>query len=314
MPVDEGGSKGVSAIGKVPTGLDPGSQPDESSRMQKTPIRLEDNVEDVIGKAAAGLGFGKASLAARAGIPVERVRALLTGKVSSADDLTAVAKALDLRGDCLLELARKEWEPPVFEVEGLSLFTTPYPIPGYEEMTVNSYLVQGPGSTDAVIFDAGADATELIREIRARSLEVRLILITHAHGDHVQDLERLLQETGAPPVWLNEKESLPGAELFRAGRSFAVGSLRIESRDTSGHSPGGTTYVIEGLGRPVAIVGDSLFCCSQGGARSAYAEALEHNRREVFSLPEETVLCPGHGPLTTVGGEKRHNPFFPEFA
>lgn len=282
--------------------------------MKKTPVRLEDNFEDVIGKAAAGLGLGKGALAEKAGVPVERVRALLAGELTSPDDLRAVAGALGLRGDCLLELAGKEWEPPVLEVEGLSMFTTPYPVPGYEEMTVNSYLVEVPGSTEAVVFDAGADATAMLREIRARSLEVRLILLTHAHGDHVQDLERLLRETGNPPVWLNERESLAGADPFPAGRSFQVGSLTIVSRDTSGHSPGGTTYLMEGLGPPVAIVGDSLFCCSQGGARSAYAEALEHNRREILSLPDETILCPGHGPLTTVGGEKRHNPFFPEFA
>ncbi|MFO7725603.1 MAG: MBL fold metallo-hydrolase [Oceanipulchritudo sp.] len=282
--------------------------------MKEKPIRLEDNFEDVIGKAAAGLGLGEEALAGKSGLPVERARALLAGRLTSPADLEAVAGALGLRGDCLLELARQEWEPPLFDVEGLSVFTTPYPIPGYEEMTVNSYLVQDPDSPAAVAFDAGADASPMLREIGARSLEIRMVLLTHAHGDHVQDLERLVRETGSPPVWLNEQETLAGAEPFPAGRVFQAGSLRIQSRLTSGHSPGGTTYVIEGLGPPVAIVGDSLFCCSQGGARGAYAEALENNRREILSLPEETILCPGHGPLTTVGGEKRHNPFFPEFA
>jgi len=63
----------------------------------------------------------------------------------------------------------------------------------------------------------------------------------------------------------------------------------------------------------VAVVGDSLFAGSMGGGMISYFEALENNRAKVFSLPNETVLCPGHGPLTTVGEEKQHNPFFPEF-
>jgi glyoxylase-like metal-dependent hydrolase (beta-lactamase superfamily II) len=70
--------------------------------------------------------------------------------------------------------------------------------------------------------------------------------------------------------------------------------------------------VVEGLARPLAIVGDALFAGSMGGAKVSYADALATNRREIFSLPDATVLAPGHGPLTSVGEEKIHNPFFPE--
>jgi glyoxylase-like metal-dependent hydrolase (beta-lactamase superfamily II) len=73
------------------------------------------------------------------------------------------------------------------------------------------------------------------------------------------------------------------------------------------------TYVIEGLAEPIAIVGDSIFCLSQGGAPEYYVQALENNREQILSLPEATILCPGHGPMTTVANEQAHNPFFPEF-
>jgi glyoxylase-like metal-dependent hydrolase (beta-lactamase superfamily II) len=73
------------------------------------------------------------------------------------------------------------------------------------------------------------------------------------------------------------------------------------------------TYVLHGLSKPVAIVGDALFASSMGGGGVSYAEALKTNRECIFTLPDTTILCPGHGPMTTVAEEKRHNPFFPEY-
>jgi len=72
-------------------------------------------------------------------------------------------------------------------------------------------------------------------------------------------------------------------------------------------------FVISGLEHPVAVVGDSLFAGSMGGGGISYSDALENNRKKILTLPDDTVVCPGHGPLTTVGEEKQHNPFFPEF-
>ena len=92
--------------------------------------------------------------------------------------------------------------------------------------------------------------------------------------------------------------------------TFAVGGLSIESVLTDGHSSGGTTYVVKGLSQPVAIVGDSLFAGSMGGSMTAYETGRQNNIKKVLTLPEGTILAPGHGPLTTVGQEKRHNPFF----
>ena len=73
------------------------------------------------------------------------------------------------------------------------------------------------------------------------------------------------------------------------------------------------TYVIDGLDRPVAIVGDAIFAGSMGGGMISYEDALRTNREKIMTLPDDTVLCSGHGPLTTVGEEKKNNPFFPEF-
>ena len=71
--------------------------------------------------------------------------------------------------------------------------------------------------------------------------------------------------------------------------------------------------LIDGLERPIAIVGDAIFAGSMGGGMISYEDALRTNREKIMTLPDDTVLCPGHGPLTTVGREKKNNPFFPEF-
>ena len=82
-------------------------------------------------------------------------------------------------------------------------------------------------------------------------------------------------------------------------------------RATPGHSPGGTTYVVTGIEPPVAVVGDALFAGSMGGVSPQnYPSALEANRANILGLSEDTLLCPGHGPVTTVTLERKHNPFY----
>jgi glyoxylase-like metal-dependent hydrolase (beta-lactamase superfamily II) len=176
-------------------------------------------------------------------------------------------------------------------------------------MMVNSYLAYDAASGCAVAFDTGSDGSDMLSFLAARALRLELILLTHSHGDHIFDLDRLKEKTGAP-AWIGGREPVEGAAEFDAGHAFTCGNLRIETRLTWGHSKGGITYVIGGLERPVAVVGDAVFAGSMGGGGVSYLDALRTNREQILSLPEATVLCPGHGPLTTVGEEKANNPFF----
>ena len=138
---------------------------------------------------------------------------------------------------------------------------------------------------------------------------MKLILLTHAHTDHIADLGRLKKGTGAP-VYISERESIPGAETIFEGHEFKVGNLTIKTLLTWGHSRGGMTFFVTGLARPLAIVGDSIFAGSMGGGNVSYKDAIKNNLEKILTLPDETIICPGHGPLTTVGEEKRYNPFF----
>jgi glyoxylase-like metal-dependent hydrolase (beta-lactamase superfamily II) len=172
-------------------------------------------------------------------------------------------------------------------------------------MTVNSYLVFDPKTKAAAAFDTGADCSGMLEP----EVKIGQIFLTHIHEDHVVDLARLKEATGAKP-YVSDREPIEGAEEFADGTTFSIGSLKVETRRTSGHAKGGVTYVITGLAKPLAIVGDAIFAGSMGGGAVSYEEALRTNRQSIFTLPDNTVLCPGHGPLTTVGEEKRNNPFF----
>jgi glyoxylase-like metal-dependent hydrolase (beta-lactamase superfamily II) len=190
------------------------------------------------------------------------------------------------------------------EIEGLAQFAT-----RYYDTAVNSYLVWDPSSREAAAVDTGADCAGMLKLATKENLSINLILLTHAHSDHLADLPRLREETGAE-VFAPEREPVPGAEKIGEGKRFRVGKIDIEARLTWGHSPGGMTFVATGLARPVAIVGDSLFAGSMGGGTVSYKDALRNNLEKILTLPDETIICPGHGPMTSVGEEKKHNPFF----
>ncbi|MGF1484459.1 MAG: MBL fold metallo-hydrolase [Opitutales bacterium] len=273
---------------------------------------LEDQYEDVLSKACSGKGIGKRELTAQAGLSDEAVHRAFRGECEP-ETAHAVAKVLKLHAPSLVRLGEKTPHPQVMPPAGVGAFTTPHPVPGYEEMTVNAYLVWDTSTREAVVFDSGADADPILEVIRSENLSLKYILLTHAHGDHIADLEKLASATGTPPIFINARESAPKAQGMQGGERFEVGNLKITTREISGHSPGGTTFVIEGLEQPVAIVGDAIFACSVGGAGNAWEAALEAIRTQILSLPDDTILCPGHGPLTTVALEKAHNAFFPEF-
>jgi glyoxylase-like metal-dependent hydrolase (beta-lactamase superfamily II) len=269
-------------------------------------IPLEDSFMDIIGKTQRGLKLADGDLSAQAGISVEDL-ARVKGGEASEPLLRKLAPALNLGANALVDSANKAWFPASVEVAGLKQFNTVY-----EDMTVNFYLAWDPQSKQAVVFDTGADCSPALQFAKANSLTINLILLTHTHVDHIVDLARLKAETGAP-AWVGKNEKFADAQPFAEGKTFDVGALKIETRQTSGHAAGGVTYVISGLVRPVAVVGDALFAGSMGGGMISFAEALDTNRRKIFTLPDDTVLCPGHGPLTTVSEEKAHNPFYPEF-
>jgi glyoxylase-like metal-dependent hydrolase (beta-lactamase superfamily II) len=269
-------------------------------------IPLEDNFDDVINKAQRGLDISDLDLASRAGVSLVDLQAVKQGRVLS-PVIRRVARHLRLSPDALEALAVKAWYPaqPNFPT-GFAAFNTPF-----DGLTVNSYLIWDPRARLAAAFDTGTDCTAMVDTLAAERLTLRYIFLTHTHDDHVADLARLSAETKAE-VWSSELEPapIPGASTFPENAYFHLGEVSIKTLLTSGHSPGQTTYFVTGLSWPLAVVGDSIFASSMGGSPTHFKQQFENDRKKLLSLPRDTVLACGHGPLTTVAQEKQHNPFF----
>jgi hydroxyacylglutathione hydrolase len=269
-------------------------------------IPLEDNFTDVIGKAQRGLKITDEELCARAEVTAADLAAVKGGQPIDAV-IRRIARHLRLSPDALEDLAHQRWYPeqPDFK-HGFAIFNT-----RFEDMSVNNYLVWDASTHAAAVFDTGANCDALLDLVRAEKLRVAAILLTHTHDDHIADLSKLAAATGAE-VWASEREpvAFPGAKTFGENAHFHYGALAVKTLLTSGHSPGQTTFFITGLSWPLAIVGDSLFAGSMGGSLTHFEDQFRNSSKKILSLPRDTVLACGHGPLTTVDQEKRHNPFF----
>jgi hydroxyacylglutathione hydrolase len=208
-------------------------------------IPLEDTVADIIGKAQRGLGLDDAKLAAKIGIEPAELAAVKEIRGVAPEKVEKLARALKLGPRTLIELAEGKYVPKVEE-----------PRPGFfmantsmGDMTVNAYLVWDDKTRLAAAFDTGGDCGPLLEEIEKQGLTLQDVYLTHTHGDHVAELDRLCEKAGGSiGVHVNEAEALDGAASFKPSVTFSLGRLSIETRDTSGHSAGGTTYHIHGEG------------------------------------------------------------------
>ena len=268
---------------------------------------LEDNHEDILAKAMRGLGIGKTVVADKLGLEKSRIEDVLNGGIDD-EVVEGLARILKLDEGKLLVSSKKAWFPDSHRVDLLDQFNLPF-----GNMRVNAYMIWDGTSNKAWIFDTGTKAEFLLKSLENKGLSIDSIFLTHTHPDHIACLEELKQKTGNPLVFVHKLESLEGVESIEEGFEYVLGNLSLKALHTHGHSAGGVSYLIDGLEKPVAVVGDSLFAGSMGGGMVSYADALKNNREKLMTLPDETIVCPGHGPTTTIGEEKRANPFFPEF-
>jgi glyoxylase-like metal-dependent hydrolase (beta-lactamase superfamily II) len=267
-------------------------------------IPLEDNFADIVGKAAKGRGWDDSRLTQAAGLSSQQFTDLKNGRGDDAA-VKRLAETLELNPNALLDSFHQRWRPEEGLLpDGVLAFNL-----DIVSMAVNSYLVWDPASLAAALFDAGIDVRLLQNAMSTRNLKLTGIYLTHTHGDHTIEAVRLARHFQAPlfcPVAERFGQATPVSE----GDRFSIGALGVRALLTNGHSPGGITYVIEGLAKPVAVVGDAIFAGSMGGAANEFALAWANNRQKILSLPEQTVLLPGHGPVSTVDLELQHNPFF----
>lgn len=194
----------------------------------------------------------------------------------------------------------------------------------------NCYLVSLPGSEECWIIDVGFDPAPLIDLVRGGALRPVRIILTHAHLDHIAGVREVLEALGPVPLAIHESEAPflldpdlnlssfvemnvttpPADELIHDGQTLTLGASEWAVLHTPGHSPGGITLYHAPSHQ--AIVGDTLFAGSIGRYDFPTSDGpllFKSIREKLLTLPDDTHVYPGHGPDTTIGRERRTNPF-----
>ena len=273
-------------------------------------IPLEDDPADVLRKAMRGAGLDAKTLAQRTGLDAAAIAGWTRGDGAPRDDeARAVATILRLDPEKFADTAARRWYPDAQVPHDVRHHPhDPHPSNGY-------LFFLGDGKTAALIDPAGLPQT-LLRAVNEGPYALRYILITHKHADHCDatadvarafpDAQIVMHRSDAHAIGALAHRALPVAD----GEELPFGDdAAIRMLHTPGHTDGSSCFLF----RSTVFTGDTLFAGSVGGIFadvSTYADLLASVRLKLFALDEATVVMPGHGPPSTIGAERAHNPFF----
>lgn len=216
---------------------------------------------------------------------------------------------------------------------GLELATAGYTIEPVESAPFAqiSYVVWQPGQSEALVVDPGFDPESILDVIARNGLKPVAILNTHGHADHIAGNAAMKEAFPDAPLVIGRNEAFlledaeanlsapfglaitspPADQLVDDGERLELAGLSFEVREIPGHSPGSVVFVCDQFDPPFVLGGDVLFSGSVGrtdlGGNTA--QLLSGIRAKLFNLPDGTLILPGHGPATTIGAEKRNNPY-----
>ena len=273
-------------------------------------MQLEDHLGDIIRKARTARDVSAEAAAQAAGLTLDEFGSLERSEASPQKALLdPLARLIGLDSSKLENIARG-WCPPQIDLtlwRELRVVSTTE-----DDITVNCYVVWDEVSREAALFDTGWDAKPILEVISAHQLHPKHLFLTHTDDDHVAAMPALRERFPKLLLHTNSK-NVPPQHRNRGNDFIHLGSLRITNRETPGHTEDGVTYIIGNWPEDAphaAICGDTIFAGSLARGKQSTDLLNQKVREQIFTLPDETLLCPGHGPLTTVGLEKANNPFF----
>jgi hydroxyacylglutathione hydrolase len=273
-------------------------------------IPLEDDPADVLRKAQRGKRINSAVLGHRTGIDPDAIAGWVDGDgVPTEDQARALAVVLDLDPGKFADAAARRWYPG----SELPPYVRHHP---HDPHPSNGYLFfLRDGKTAALVDPAGYPAT-LLHAVNEGPYTLRYILITHKHADHCDATADVARAFPKADIVMHRADVKAIGDLARRAIPVTDGDelpfgedAAIRMLHTPGHTDGSACFLF----RSTVFSGDTLFAGSVGGIFadvSTYDDLIASVHSKLFSLDDHTVVMPGHGPPTTIGEEKAHNPFF----
>lgn len=275
---------------------------------------LEDELGDVLEKAMKLAGWNECELADRTGIDVNKIKDALDYRHDfSPADLVRLAGSLGLNETGLVALANGRYPMP--DTGGLPFCLRVIAMP-YGAGVVNAFILS-PGDCSAraatgILVDSGFCPKALLRAWPGRTTGLYGHLVTHWDPDHMGGCFEVIKRFNLKCCHGPGPER-PGVCSLTNGAVLELGEFRVETLSTPGPSREHFCYLVSLADQPdsrkVLFVGDLFFCGSIGGGFFDPPSVVQHARRLWRDLPGDTVVAPGHGPLTTIETEREFNPF-----
>ncbi len=190
----------------------------------------------------------------------------------------------------------------------------------------NCYIIGDEATKEGIIIDPGAEGDYILKQVKSLDLKIKLIVLTHSHMDHIGALAEVRKATGAE-IAVHEDEApflqnqtfrmmamtppnatLTVERLLKEGDVITFGKIKLKVLHTPGHTRGGISLVGDGI----VFTGDTLFNFGVGRADfpgASFAQEMDSIRNKLMALPDDYIVCPGHGPDSKIGAERKGNPW-----